>query len=165
MKSAKSKKTALAKAVDFLARQDHSTAKLREKLMRLRYDKTDIDVAIEKLIAKGYLNDRAVCERQFHYLYAENRASVRRIGAKLRERGFDEEDIASCVPFDTEEREITVARRLIEQKYRHTAAKEVDKAKESEKMKAFLYRQGFDGDVCHKVVEDFMSYCESEQED
>ena len=159
MKSAKPKKTALAKAVDFLARQDHSTAKLRDKLTRLRYAETDIDAAIAKLIAKGYLNDRAVCERQFRYLYAENRASVRRICVKLRERGFDEETIAACVPPDTEERENIAARRLLGQKYRRVAAKEPDK------MKAFLYRQGFDGDICNKAVEDFMLYCDKELEE
>ena len=153
----RTEKTALMKAVDYLARQDHSTAKLREKLLRLGYDGAEVAQAIEKLTAKGYLNDPEVCGRRFRYLYEENRLSVRRICRKLYERGFSETDIDACIPAETESRERRVARRLLEQKYRHTKNES-----DNNKMMAFLYRQGFDGDICHTVTEDFLQAKEEE---
>ena len=84
----KSNKTALVQAVDLLARQEHSTQKLREKLRQRGYEEEEIEAAIQRLEEKHYLNDEDACARQFQYLYENSRSSVKQIQAKLMQRGF-----------------------------------------------------------------------------
>ena len=52
----KEKPTALVKAVDLLAQQEHSEARLREKLIRRDYAAEEIDEAVTRLKEKHYLN-------------------------------------------------------------------------------------------------------------
>ena len=89
----RAKKTALMYAVDLLARQEQSSAKLREKLLRKGYAEEETEAAIARLIEKHYLNDADACARQFAYLYNESRSSVRQIVVKLLQRGFPSEQI------------------------------------------------------------------------
>ena len=69
-------RTALMRAVDYLARQAHSEKKLREKLMRKGFPTEEIDAAIARLIERHYLDDASLCAQQFMYLYQERRDSV-----------------------------------------------------------------------------------------
>ncbi len=64
----RAKKTALMYAVDLLARQEQSSAKLREKLLRKGYAEAETEAAIARLVEKHYLNDADACARQFAYL-------------------------------------------------------------------------------------------------
>ena len=107
----RAEKTALVQAVDLLARQEHSTAKLREKLKRRGYEDDEITAAVERLTERGYLNDEAACAREFQYFYEASRLSVRQISLKLVQRGFDAALVRQCVPEDIFERELTAAYR------------------------------------------------------
>ena len=143
------KPSALSKAVDLLARQDHSERKMRQKLKSREYTEQEIDGAIERLQQLHYIDDARVCENQFNYLYENSSQSVRKICAKLQQRGFDSDLIRSCIPADTAEREGRAAAKLLRQKFRPDADKE--------KMMQYLYRQGFDLSLVRHAVEDFRS--------
>lgn len=143
----KPKPTALQKAVDFLARQDHSTAKLTEKLVRRGYKPDEIEAAVGRLAERRYLDDEAVCRRQFRYMYEESRLSLRQIIEKLRQRGFPGEAIEACRPEDAREREETAALACLRAKFRAPAP--------AEKWKVFLYRRGFDMGVCEAAAAAF----------
>ena len=94
----KEKPSALVKAVDFLAQQEHSETKLREKLARREYEAEEINAAVDRLKEKHYLNDEDACRRQFGYFFEDGRMSVRQICQKLIQRGFASDLVYSCIP-------------------------------------------------------------------
>lgn len=145
--SQKPQKTALMYAVDLLARQEQSEAKLREKLARKGYEESEIDAAIARLVERHYLNDADACQRQFAFLYHESRSSVRQICLKLQQRGFDRELIRSCIPADIYEREKAAALRALSLKYRPSA--------DRQKMLASLYRSGYDSSALRAAVDEY----------
>ena len=153
---AKTAKTALIAAVDILARQEYSEAKLYEKLARKGYRDEEIEGAIARLKERRYLNDAEACARQFAFLYTESRNSVRQISLKLRQRGFTKEDIDACKPGDTYEREKQAALRVLALKYPHDA--------DRQKMMANLYQKGFEAGTARDAVELYRSQG-SEEED
>lgn len=146
-KKAKGPKTALMYAVDLLARQEQSSAKLREKLKRKNYDEEEIEAALQRLMELHYLDDAGACQRQFDFLYEESRSSVRQIVAKLLQRGFESSMIKSCIPSDTYEREKEAALRVLSLKYHRPA--------DPRKMMANLYQKGFAVDAARAAVETF----------
>ena len=133
----KTEKTALMKAVDLLARAEHSTAHLARKLLQ-----------------RGYLDDTEACRHQFTFLYEESRQSVRQIQAKLMQKGFSSALIAECVPDDTFEREKEAARRCLDVHFKKSAAEQ--------KMLQHLYRRGFSTAVCRAAV---AAFAEDEDEE
>ena len=148
-KPKKPEKTALVAAVDILARQEYSEAKLSEKLARKGYDEEEIAGAIARLKERRYLNDAEACARQFAFLYTESRNSVRQICLKLRQRGFTKEDIDACRPRDIYEREKQAALRVLTLKYPRDA--------ERQKMMANLYQKGFEAGTARDAVETYKS--------
>ena len=148
-KPKKPEKTALIAAVDILARQEYSEAKLSEKLARKGYDEEEIAGAIARLKERHYLNDADACARQFAFLYTESRNSVRQICLKLRQRGFTKEDIDACRPRDIYEREKQAALRVLALKYPRDA--------ECQKMMANLYQKGFEAGTARDAVETYKS--------
>ncbi|MGP1367584.1 MAG: regulatory protein RecX [Schwartzia sp. (in: firmicutes)] len=140
---------ALHKAVELLARQEHSTAKLREKLLRRGYPAEEIEAALARLTEKQYLDDDAACRREFQYFYEESAMSVRQICQKLHQRGFSSALVTACVPEDTAAREERAAQTSLSQKFRTATPRE--------KMKAFLYRRGFSYTICERTTEIFLA--------
>ncbi len=140
-----------------MARQDHSTAALTEKLARRGYAPDEIQGAVERLTEKRYLDDEAVCRRQFEYLYEERRLSLRQITGKLRQRGFSGDLIEACLPEDTRAREEETALACLRTKFRTPAPEE--------KWKVFLYRRGFDMAVCEAAAAAFREEAPPEAEE
>lgn len=140
-------RTALICAVDLLARQDHSEARLRQKLATRKYSQEDIDEAIAKLKKYNYLNDERACSNQFDLMYQSERYSVRQICAKLFNLGFEEQLINKCKPESCEEHEELTAVRLLQMKFK--------KPTDVKKMQQFLYTRGFDYSVITSAVDKF----------
>lgn len=149
MKKLRAKPPVLHKAVDLLARQEHSTAKLREKLLRHGYSPDEVEAAIARLQEKHCLDDAAACAREFAYFYEEGVMSLRQICQKLMQRGFPRDQVEACVPEDTAERERVAAAKCLAKKFRAAAL--------PEKMKVFLYRRGFSCSTCEATVASFIS--------
>lgn len=151
----KSNKTALVQAVDLLARQEHSTQKLREKLRQRGYEEEEIEAAIQRLEEKHYLNDEDACARQFQYLYENSRSSVKQIQAKLMQRGFESSLIRSCIPSDTFQRETRAALYCLRLKFRAGA--------EERKMMQHLYTRGFDSSAMRAAIDAFQQENNTEE--
>ena len=154
MKKAKGPKTALMYAVDLLARQEQSSAKLREKLGRKGYDEEETEAALRRLMELHYLDDAGACQRQFDFLYEESRSSVRQIVAKLMQR--ESSMIKGCIPSDTYEREKDAALRVLALKYRRPT--------DPRKMMANLYQKGFAVDAARAAVETFAAQMAERQD-
>lgn len=146
----KPKPTALEKAVELLARQEHSSARLREKLRRRDYAPEEIDAAIARLEERHYLNDEESCARQYQKLYEESGMSVRQIEQKLLTRGFPSSLVRVSAPKDEgrEERELSAAIRSLCSRFRAAAPRA--------KMKQFLYRRGFSYGICDSATSAFL---------
>ena len=119
----KPKPTALEKAVALLARQEQSSAKLREKLRQRDYAPEEIDAAIARLKERRYLNDEEACARQYQKLYEETGMSVRQIEQKLLTRGFPSSLIRASAPKEAgrDERDLGAALRSLRSRF-HAAA-------------------------------------------
>lgn len=141
------KKSALAKAMDLLARQEQSSTVLRQKLLARHYSDSEIDDALAKLKKHRYLDDEETCKQQFENLYSENKLSLRQIVVRLIQHGFDRNFIEQLIPEDATERESAVAIRLLQKKF---TPKSFDKAKACR----FLSSRGFDADIIANLVDD-----------
>ena len=79
--------TLRAKALDLLARREHSRLELRQKLVQRGFATSDIEPVLDALAAEGLLDERRYAE-----LYACSRADKGygplRIARELRERGI-----------------------------------------------------------------------------
>lgn len=135
------------KAVDLLARAEHSTAHLARKLAQRGYEEDEIQAALATLTERGYLDDEEACRHRFMFLYEESRLSVRQITAKLMQKGFSSALIAECVPDDTFAREKKAAERCLDVHFKKSA--------EPQKMLQHLYRRGFSTTVCRAAVAAF----------
>lgn len=150
------KKPVLAKAADLLARQEHSSVRLKEKLLRYGYSGEEIDEAIGKLQAAHYLDDEGACRRGFEYFYRETKFSVRQICQKLAARGFEFEMIRGCIPDNTSERETAAALKWLRSKFlRRTPV---------EKMQQYLYVHGFGGSIRRDALEQYLAEKQTEWE-
>lgn len=148
----KPKPTALAKAVELLARQEQSTQNLRRKLLERGYDEAEVAAAITKLTEKKYLNDAETCAYQFESLYAAENLSVRQICAKLIQRGFDAETVRNLVPADTYEHEMRAAARAVEKKFSGKTDANI-----KNKIWQHLASKGFDGEIIRAAADDFLN--------
>ena len=146
----KPKSTALEKAVELLARQEQSSARLREKLRQRDYEAEEIDAAMARLEERHYLNDEESCARQYQKLYEESGMSVRQIEQKLLTRGFPSSLVRASAPKDEgrEERELNAALRSLRSRFRAAALRA--------KMKQFLYRRGFSYGICDSATSAFL---------
>ncbi|MBQ9633905.1 MAG: regulatory protein RecX [Schwartzia sp.] len=146
----KPKPTALEKAVELLARQEQSSARLREKLRQRDYEAEEIDAAIARLEERHYLNDEESCARQYQKLYEESGMSVRQIEQKLLTRGFPPSLVRASAPKEEgrEERELNAALRSLRSRFRAAALRA--------KMKQFLYRRGFSYGICDSATSAFL---------
>ena len=149
-KTERPKPTALAKAVELLAGQEHSKRRLSEKLRIRGYNEEEIDGAVERLEEKHYLDDEAACARAYQRFYEEGAMSCRQIEQKLLSRGFPAELVRASAPQDSDRdgREKAAAFRSLRGRFRGPALRE--------KMKQFLYRRGFSYGVCDSAVEAFL---------
>ena len=144
------KPSALAKAVELLAGQEHSKRRLTEKLRVRGYEEEEIDGAVERLEERHYLNDEAACARAYQRFYEDGAMSCRQIEQKLLTRGFPPALVRASAPQDPDrdEREKKAAIRSLRGKFHGPP--------QTEKMKQFLYRRGFSYEVCDAAVEAFL---------
>lgn len=142
-------KTALVSAVDLLALRPHSTKELFTKLKKRGYAEEEINEALARLIARHYLDDTDLCQRQCQMYLSEQRRSIRAIKYKLVEKGFTASDIEEALAqskLDFGEYECEVCLRHLHMHYRPSSA---DRAK----CQAYLYRKGFSSSSIRQAVD------------
>ncbi|MFO1423469.1 MAG: regulatory protein RecX [Candidatus Competibacteraceae bacterium] len=88
--------TLRAKAMDLLARREHSRLELRQKLIQRGYPPTQIDPVLDRLV-----EERLLDEGRYAELYASTRADKGygplRIARELRERGVPDEQVTASL--------------------------------------------------------------------
>lgn len=144
------KRTALAEAVRLLSRRGLSCQEIRFKLARKSYDEHDIDMAIDRLMERGYLNDTALCADICQQLLNGGRYGRKAIHYKLRQQGFSQQDVeAALAEYDPQE-DYEKAQQLLQRQM-----KADDIAQQKDKAGRFLMNRGFSTEIIMKILDNF----------
>jgi regulatory protein len=139
------------RALKLLTIRDHAEVELRRKLRRAQHPPEEIDRAIERVRALGYLDDARFAASRARALVVEGRNGPRAVALKLRQAGVDEATVRSAVEHAMEgQDQVAVARALIEKK--HPDALRGDDPKAKARAARFLASRGFGSDVVYKVL-------------
>lgn len=144
---------AYARALRLLALRDRGLAELRGKLTEAGHPPIEIDEAIARVTALGYLDDARVAGAWARTLLAAGRRGPRAIEAKLKRLGFDKEHAETAIAAALEESgadEERLAREAL------TGKRRVEAASGEPKLRArairFLMGRGFSAGAAIKAV-------------
>jgi regulatory protein len=134
----------------YLKIRERSVGEMREKLTLKRVPKSVIDLTVEYLVNKKFLDDRTFTRNWIRYRQARP-FGAQRIRLELRQKGIDEEIIAEELSsaFDgTDQSELL--RDLASR--RASRYKDDDPIKRKRKVFDFLVRRGFNLDVIKRAI-------------
>jgi regulatory protein len=131
------------RALNLLARRDHSVAELGRKLIAKGFPPARVEEALETLVRQGYLDDRRFAERWAESALASGRFVGSRLLLELLRRGIDREtarEAVAAVGADQSERQLLAtlaAKRFATFDPAHASLRE------RRRVYAFLARRGF----------------------
>ncbi|MFP4489840.1 MAG: regulatory protein RecX [Spirochaetaceae bacterium] len=125
------------KALDYLARREHSRFELRRKLLHKEFPRPQVETVLDECEQAGYLDDQ-----RFARLWAESRIKKRtegpvKVAAKLAEKGVSREIAEKVVAELFTDKVIETSLRAAEEKGRRKHGE--DEAK----VVKYLYSRGF----------------------
>ncbi len=135
------------KALDLLARREHSVAELRAKLVAREFDTDAIDATIDVLIQDGLVSDDRFTAAFVAYRVRKGQGPVR-IRGELKQRGVAGELIAAHL----EQADVDwnqLARSVRDKKYGPARSTEY---REQARQSRFLQHRGFSGEQIRAVL-------------
>jgi len=130
-------------ALRLLARRDYGTAELRGRLLAKGFTPAAVELAIERGLELGYLDDARYVERLTRTLLDSGRAAGPRLALELRRRGLPAELIAAATTTaQTAAGEETALRDLVARRFPAFDFAGAD-AKTRRRVVHFLQRRGF----------------------
>ena len=139
-------------AIRLLARRDHSTYEIRQKLVHRGFDPDAINDALERLIENKYMNDQAFAASWINYRIKTAPRSRRMMRRELRQKGLDHTQIEPALA-NLDEHELATA--CIQRKRRRW--QRMKGSTRRLKMLAHLSQKGFSYEVSRSVVD---NYCD-----
>lgn len=139
--------SAEAKAVDYLSRAEQCRFKLTQKLIEKGFEKKHIDMALDYLESKNYLNDRRYTESFLHLRKINHLEGRIKLTKELQNRGINREIIKDCLDqffLENNEEELCIKAMKKMQK----------KGKSGEKLENALFNAGFPYNMIRRLVED-----------
>ncbi|MEJ2792917.1 recombination regulator RecX [Iodobacter sp. LRB] len=133
------------KALQHLARRDHSRGELRLKLLPFADDPSEVDAVLDDFIERGWQSDTRFAEQWV--FYRSQRYGPQRLRAELQQKGVSS-DIISSVMEEHGNTELEQARALWRRKF----GSPPKDPKEKNKQLRFLISRGFSVSVIYKVV-------------
>lgn len=135
------------KAMDLLARREHSRLELERKLISREYPQPEVDETIKKLV-----EDDLQCDQRFSESYTRARFNKGfgpvKIGIELRERGVSDELTESALGgFSSEWMESAVSQQ--QKKFRNKPDEFTERARQAR----FLQNRGFSVEQIKQVLE------------
>ncbi len=136
------------KALDLLARREHSRRELADKLGQRGYDEVDIEAVLDDLAAAGWQSDERFAEAYVRARWQRGEGPLR-IAQALRQRGISAALVrASLEPFDMQHWAV-----VIEQAWRKRFAGQLPQtAQEKARQQRFLLSRGFSHDQIKVVL-------------
>ncbi len=138
-------KSLRARALDALARREHSRAELERKLSVHSGDQAELTQLLDYLEARGWLSDARYAEQVAHA--RQSRYGSRKIASELREQGVDEALVEAALE-TLKATELERARIVWEKKFGAAAGT----AKERAQQIRFLQMRGFDLGVTYRLL-------------
>lgn len=133
-----------------VARRDHGTEELRRKLASKGFGQDEIDMAIDRLVELGYLDDRRTARRAIESLLGR-RKGLLAIRRWLSNRGYEYDLIDElCRAEDVQAGELQACA----QAWRRLGCRDEDYA-ETQRLKQRLARRGFRHETIEKVLRDY----------
>lgn len=133
------------KAVQHLARRDHSRGELRQKLLPLALDAAEVEQVLDDLVERGWQSDTRFAEQWVHY--RSERYGPQRLRAELQQKGVASDIIAAALD-EHGNQELEQARAIWKRKF----GSPPQDPKEKNKQLRFLISRGFSVGVIYKVV-------------
>lgn len=135
------------RAMQYLARREHSRAELRAKLLRgaESAEEDGLDVVLDQLAERGWLSDQRAAEQTVQI--KRTRFGTQRIVHELRQKGIPEGIISGALP-ELKEGELAVAREVWRKKFGEIPRD----AKEKARQVRFLQSRGFSLDVIFSLL-------------
>ena len=127
-----------ARAVNLLARREHSQVELRKKLCRAEFEIDEIDVVIQKLAQIDLQCDLRFAENYLHYRSQRGFGS-QKIKFELNERGVDKQTINAVF----EQEDIDWFFLAVMARNKRFGQKAPDDLKDRAKQQRFLQYRGF----------------------
>lgn len=138
-------KSLRARALDALARREHTRTELFRKLSAHTEDPDALNQLLDDLQTRGWLSDARYAEQRAHA--RQSRYGSRKIGYELREQGVSETLIAATLA-GLKTTEVERAREIWQKKFGVQATT----PKERNQQMRFLQSRGFDLDVIYRVI-------------
>ncbi len=139
----------LGKAVDLLARREHSRCELRNKLRSRGLDADGIDEALDALEERGWLSDERFAEGYVRSRRERGDGPLR-IARALRDRGVSDEVAGRCLGGDAMDWD-GAARRAWEKRF---GGHPPDGIEDRARQQRFLLRRGFDHEQIRTLFRD-----------
>ena len=137
-----------ARALNYLARREHSRAELEHKLARYAEDEAEVAQVLDELQARGWLSEQRFVEQLVQV--RRGKYGSRRLAHELREKGVSEAAIEAASAHYREQ-DLTAARAIWQRKYGQLPKDALERARQMR----FLQSRGFDMEVIRKVVQGF----------
>lgn len=148
-------KACLDKAINILARRDHSCAELKKKLRSRGFNQQAITDTIKTCERLGYLNDARFTESYINQLERKGHG-INAIRHKLFSRGVSSEIIDIHLrDHHNDIHQLNLCRQVLAKKIErnHNGKASVDQIP---KLNRFLYSRGFEGHIIKKTIEEIL---------
>ncbi len=146
------------KALDLLARREHSRQELREKLLRREFNISEIEEVLEKLESENYLNDSRFAEEWIRSRKKNKPRGKNLIKAELLDKGVEREIVEARLAENisrSEERKM--ARELAEKWLRKKSSQDYETREKKYKLTGYLSRKGFSREISRNLVEELIA--------
>lgn len=137
-------KSLRTRALDALARREHSRHELSHKLAPYAASSCQLNDLLEDLQSHGWLSDARFATQRVNA--RQNRYGSRKIASELREKGVDEGLITAALE-NLQSSELERVRSVWQKKFGQAATSEQEKAKQIR----FLQSRGFGWDVIRQI--------------
>lgn len=132
-----------------------SVKEVEDYCRRKRYDLSDCQEIIQKLVKRGYVNDEAFAKSWVENRRLNKAVSERRLRMELMQKGIKSDAINRALT-ESEYNQLTALRQLATKKIRQT------KYQDSKKLLQYLMAQGFNYDDCKTVVAEMLILAEDD---
>ena len=134
-----------ARALQYLARREHSRAELSAKLLPHVQEGDDVEALLDDLAKRNWLSDERVTEQIVQH--RRSRFGTQRIIHELRQKGIAEELISAALP-ELKEGELAAAHEVWQRKFGTLPQDNKEKVKQMR----FLQSRGFGFEVISQVM-------------
>ncbi len=140
-------------ALKLIFRRMHSRNELKNKLIKKNFDKNIVDIVLEELSSKNYLNDLEFCRMYVEERFSKKNIGINKIKLELVKKGIDRKIIDEIVNIIDDNSLFDKAYQLALKKIDTYQYKKLDKLKKKQKIFSFLLSRGFQQEIIYKVID------------